>query len=92
MWFENSYRRHLLDMHVNDWGDGVFLSRFDPDAYLENLYMQLEYYGAEYGSDYCAEAIDEFTGIIDKFGYEFMSEGTGSPLTNYIKKWRAAYV
>ena len=61
------------------------------DAYLENLYMQLEYYGAEYGSDYCAEAIDAFTAIIDKFGYEFMSEGTGSPLTNYIKKWRAAY-
>ena len=62
------------------------------DAYLENLYMQLEYYGVEYGSDYCAGAIELFGKIINKFGYEFMSEGTGNPLSGYIKKWRAAYV
>ena len=37
MWFRNSYRRHLLDMHINDWEDGYFLSEFSPDAYYENL-------------------------------------------------------
>ncbi len=62
------------------------------DAYVENLYMQMQYYGAEYGSDYCVEAIDLFEKTINKFGYEFMGEGTGNPLSGYIKKWRAAYV
>lgn len=37
MWFEKSYRRHLLDMHVNSDDENDFLSRFDPDVYLENL-------------------------------------------------------
>ena len=37
MWFENSYRRHLLDMHVNADDRHGFLSCFDPDTYLENL-------------------------------------------------------
>ncbi len=37
MWFKNSYRRHLLDMHINDWQDGRFLSEFDPDVLYENL-------------------------------------------------------
>lgn len=36
MWYQNSYRRHLLDMHIEDW-DERFLSQFDPDAYYENL-------------------------------------------------------
>ena len=62
------------------------------DAYLENLYMQLQYYGAEYGADYCATAIDLFDKIIKKFGYEYMGEGTGKPLSTYIKTWRASYV
>jgi len=37
MWYENSFRRHLLDMHITDWEDGVFLSEFSPEAYFENL-------------------------------------------------------
>lgn len=37
MWFENSFRRHLLDMHIADWQDGVFLSEFSPEAYYKNL-------------------------------------------------------
>lgn len=37
MWFENSFRRHLLDMHIADWQDGVFLSEFSSDTYYENL-------------------------------------------------------
>ncbi len=37
MWYRNSYRRHLLDMHINDWHDGRFLSEFDPDVLYENL-------------------------------------------------------
>ena len=33
--------------------------------------MQLQYYGAEYGSDYCVEAINLFEKTINKFGYEY---------------------
>lgn len=62
------------------------------DAYLENLYMQMQYYGSEYGSDYCSQAIELFDKIIKKFGYEYMSEGSGSPLSTYLKTWRASYV
>ena len=36
MWFERSYRRHLCDMHIEDWDDR-FLSEFDPDTYYESL-------------------------------------------------------
>lgn len=35
-WFEKSYRRHLLDMHIEDWDPG-FLSEFSPEEYYENL-------------------------------------------------------
>jgi hypothetical protein len=37
MWFKNSYRRHLADMHINDWGDGRFLSEFSAEEYYNNL-------------------------------------------------------
>ena len=36
MWYTNSYRRHLCDMHIEDW-DESFLSRFDPEVYYQNL-------------------------------------------------------
>lgn len=36
MWFKNSFRRHLCDMHIDDW-DESFLSRFSPEQYFENL-------------------------------------------------------
>ena len=36
MWFKNTYRRHLLDMHIDDWDDR-FLSEFSPEKYYENL-------------------------------------------------------
>ncbi len=36
MWYENSYRRHLCDMHIDDWND-EFLSEFSPGEYLDNL-------------------------------------------------------
>ena len=35
-WYANNYRRHLLDMHLDDWNE-KFLSEFDEYAYLENL-------------------------------------------------------
>ena len=35
-WYENRYRRHLLDMHIEDW-DERFLSEFSPETYVENL-------------------------------------------------------
>lgn len=36
MWYSNAYRRHLCDMHIDDWDDS-FLSEFSPEVYVENL-------------------------------------------------------
>ncbi len=36
MWYSNMYRRHLCDMHIDDWNES-FLSEFSPEVYVENL-------------------------------------------------------
>lgn len=36
MWYTNRYRRHLCDMHIDDWSE-EFLSQFSPEEYVENL-------------------------------------------------------
>lgn len=36
MWYKNNYRRHLCDMHIDDW-DERFLAEFSPEEYFENL-------------------------------------------------------
>ena len=36
MWYQNRYRRHLCDMHIDDWSED-FLSKFSPEEYVENL-------------------------------------------------------
>ena len=36
MWYSELYRRHLLDMHIDDWDDS-FLGEFSPEEYVENL-------------------------------------------------------
>ncbi len=35
-WYETSYRRNLVDMHIDDW-DERFLSRLDPEQYVRLL-------------------------------------------------------
>lgn len=35
-WYKNKYRRHLCDIHIDDW-DESFLSEFSPQVYVENL-------------------------------------------------------
>ena len=35
-WFEEKFRHHLCDMHIDDW-DERFLSAFSPETYLANL-------------------------------------------------------
>ena len=35
-WYKDSYRRNLVDMHIEDW-NGEFLSKFDPRFYFECL-------------------------------------------------------
>ena len=35
-WFKRSYRRNLVDMHIDDW-DESFLSKLDPTNYVEML-------------------------------------------------------
>jgi len=36
MWYTKSYRRHLCDMHIEDW-DSSFLSEFSAEDYVKNL-------------------------------------------------------
>ncbi|MBQ8356488.1 MAG: alpha-L-fucosidase [Clostridia bacterium] len=36
MWYSNLYRRHLVDMHINDY-DERFLSEFSPETYVAYL-------------------------------------------------------
>lgn len=36
MWYKKNFRRHLCDMHIDDWND-EFLSKFNSDDYLNNL-------------------------------------------------------
>ena len=36
MWYKNAWRRHLVDMHVEEWNP-EFLSEFHPETYVENL-------------------------------------------------------
>ena len=36
MWYKKHLRRHLCDMHIDDW-DPEFLSKFNPQTYVENL-------------------------------------------------------
>jgi hypothetical protein len=35
-WYQGSYRRNLVDMHIND-SDPVYMSRYDPEEYVDNL-------------------------------------------------------
>lgn len=35
-WYQTSFRRNLVDMHIEDW-DERFLSEFSPEDYVENL-------------------------------------------------------
>ena len=35
-WYSDQFRRHLCDMHIEDWDDS-FLSEFSPETYCEML-------------------------------------------------------
>lgn len=41
LWFTNSYRRGLLDMHIEQWSD-EFMSQYNPQAYV-NLLKKAEF-------------------------------------------------
>lgn len=36
MWYKNKLRRHLCDMHIDDWNED-FLSQLSPEEYVKNL-------------------------------------------------------
>lgn len=36
MWYSDRFRRHLCDMHIDDWSD-EFLAEFSPEEYVNNL-------------------------------------------------------
>ena len=35
-WYKRAYRRNVIDMHIMDWNP-EFLSKFDPDVYVQRL-------------------------------------------------------
>ena len=61
-------------------------------AYLENLYMQMEFYGERYGKSYCEEAINLFEATCRKLNIVVMDEGESKTMYKYISRWRALYV
>lgn len=36
MWYEKSYRRNLVDMHIEEWNP-EFMSQYSPKEYVENM-------------------------------------------------------
>ena len=44
-WYTNKFRRHLCDMHIDDWSD-EFLKDFSPENYYE-LLKKVNEQGAE---------------------------------------------
>ena len=36
MWYSKNYRRHLVDMHIDDWDD-LFMSKFSVEEYVRHL-------------------------------------------------------
>ena len=61
-------------------------------AYMENLFMQMEYHKANYGKAYSLKAIDLFEAISQRLNVSAMDESNANKLSSYISKWRAAYV
>ena len=53
MWYKNRLRRHLCDMHIDDWSP-EFLSKFDPQVYVDNLKK------AKINSAFCTKISDCF--------------------------------
>ena len=61
------------------------------NAYFENLYMQMEYYRAEYGKEYCEEAINLFESIMQRYGYNYTGDRSSITFASYVAKWRGTY-
>ena len=61
-------------------------------AYIENLYMQMEYYGGDYGATYCEKAINLFESFCNRLNITGMIENNSITMKQYISKWRAIYV
>lgn len=60
-------------------------------AYMENLFMQMEYYKENYGKEYSLKAIDLFEDISQRLNVSAMNESSTNKLSSYVSKWRAAY-
>lgn len=61
-------------------------------AYLENIYMQMEFHSDKYGKDYCLETIDLYETACRRFNLLEITEGGALTTDGCIKKWRARYV
>ena len=61
------------------------------NAYFENLFMQMEYYRAEYGKEYCEQAINLFESIMQRYGYNYTGDRSSMTFESYVAKWRGTY-
>ena len=59
--------------------------------YLDNLFMQLNYYISEYHKDYALSAIDQFEAICLRNNIRDLSEDKQKYPSDYVSKWRAVY-
>lgn len=68
----------------------IYKNRIE-NLYLENLYMQLNYYISEYHKDYALSAIDQFESICLRNNIRDLSEDKQKYPSDYVSKWRAVY-
>lgn len=68
----------------------IYKNRIE-NLYLENLYMQLNYYISEYHKDYALSAIDQFEAICLRNNIRDLSEDKQKYPSDYVSKWRAVY-
>ena len=69
---------------------GIYKNRIE-NLYLENLYMQLNYYISEYHKDYALSAIDQFESICLRNNIRDLSEDKQKYPSEFVSKWRAVY-
>ena len=60
-------------------------------AYMENIFMQLDFYMDRYSKDHVAEMIDLFEWTAGQYGMTWLQEGTRTVET-YLTQWRGSNV
>ena len=60
--------------------------------YMENMYMQLEFYMEKYDSEYVANTINRFEEATQLFDMVHFGYYSGRTVSEYLVKWRGSNV